>query len=130
KVGREAFVERDHWNVGDVAQRLDEAFRLAGLLSAVAAEGKRKPDHDAVDLMLTDQCREPGETVTGRGLFDDAERPRNRAGRVRDGDAGACPAVVECENLHFSAAAIACFPASSAPRNPAGFLPPASPSVG
>src|SRR5213079_1459729 len=82
---------------------------------------------DAIDLVLADQGRQTREPVTGRSLFDDTERSCDGAGGVRDGNAGACPAEVECENLHFSAAAIACFPASSALRNPSGFLPPASP---
>ena len=125
EVGREAFVKPDHGDVRHVVQGLNEAFRLARLLPAFAAEGQWEPDDDAVDLVLADQGRQTGEPVAGRSPFDDTEWSCNGAGGVRNCNAGARPAVVECENLHFSAAAIACFPASSALRSPSGFLPPA-----
>src|SRR5207302_11230784 len=81
-------------------------------------------------LLLGDQRRELREPVLRRCALDHAERPRDRSGRVRDCDAGARPAEVQRDHLHFRASAIACFPASSASRRPAGFLPPASASVG
>ena len=94
EIGREAFVEGDNGNVRHVAESLDEPVGLACLLAAFAAQGEWKPDDDAVDLVLTDQRSKPGETVPGRSLFDDAERPCDGAGRVRDRNSGSRAAVV------------------------------------
>src|SRR5207247_1287981 len=116
----------DHRNTRPVAQRGDKGLRFTRLLAALAAQRQWEADDDAVDLVLRDQFREACETVDRRATLDDAERSSDRPGRVRDGNAGARPAVVERQNLHLNASAIACFPAWSASRRPSGFLPPAS----
>src|SRR5205823_12623579 len=99
-------------------------------LAMLAAKGEREPDDHLLGVVLGDQLGQPGEPLLGARALDDADGTRNRPGWVRDGDAGARTAVVERQHFHFSAAAIACLPASSAARSPAGFFPPASASVG
>src|SRR5207248_5833759 len=65
-----------------------------------------------------------------RGTLDDAQRACERPGRIADRDPRACTAEVESDDPQRSASTIACLPATSASRSPAGFLPPASASVG
>ena len=129
EVGREALVEGHHRDRGDAGQRFDEALGLERLLAALASQRQREADHDSLHLVLVDQSRELSKPVAPGGP-DDAERPGDGSGRVRHRDPGARPAVVEGEDLHFRASAIACLPAASASRRPSGFLPPASASVG
>jgi hypothetical protein len=83
-----------------------------------AAEREREADDHALDLVLADQLHDAGDV---RAL-DDADRARDRSGRVRHRDAGTRPAVVSASTLHFSAAAIACLPARARRAAPAGFF--------
>src|SRR6185437_4961817 len=129
EIGREPLVVGHYRNTDHVGERFDEALRLGRLLATLAAQGQWHPDDDALGLLFADQGREACEPVAGRGALNHAEGPRDRAGRVRDGDAGPRPAEVQRENLHSSALAIACLPASRASRSPPGFFPPASASV-
>src|SRR5437764_1324393 len=83
-------------------------------------------DDDALRRLLGDELRQARQPVVRAGALDDAERTGHGSGGIADGDACAGASVVEREHLHFSASVIACLPAFSASRNPAGFLPPAS----
>ena len=111
KVGREALVEGDDRDVGHTAERLDEALGLERLLAPFTAECERQADDDSADFLLTDQRRYLGEPFAAARTLDNAERPRDRPGGIAHRNTGAGPAVVEREDLHFRAAAIAFFPA-------------------
>ena len=130
EVRREALVERDDRDAGCRCERLDERLCLARLLASLAAQRQRQADDDPLRPRACESAPRARRDLLGACALDHADGTRDRTRRVRHGDAGARPAVVQREHLHFSAAAIACLPASSASRNPAGFLPPASASVG
>ena len=112
-----------------LAERLDERLGLERLRAVLALERQRQADDDELRLVLGDERREPVEPRLGRRALDDADRSRERAGRVGDGDAGARGAVVERENLH-RAARISRSASASASGSFAASLPPARAIVG
>ena len=61
------------------------------------------PDDDELRLVVGDEAGDLGEARLGRGLADDAHRPREGAARVGDGDSGAGGAVVERDDAHYVA---------------------------
>src|SRR5207253_6568797 len=120
------FVEEDDRNFESLAQRRREVLGDPRLLAALAAQRQRVPDDVLLGLLAGHEAHALGEARLGSGALDNAQRPRDDAGRVGHGDAGARVAEVERHHLHASAAATAFWPASSASRTPPGFLPPAS----
>src|SRR5947199_270999 len=80
--------------------------------TALTAHRQRQADHDTIRALASDQLDDARQPVLGRCALDHAERPRDGSRRIADGHAGAGPAEVEREDLHRSASAIACFPAS------------------
>ena len=102
----EALVERLDRHVDDGAQRLEESFRRARLLAALAAKCQRQADDDALRRFRAHELSEPREPVLAPGALDDAERPRDGACGIGDRDAGACGAVVQREHLQLSAETI------------------------
>src|SRR5207302_11380035 len=129
-VGGEALVEQKHRHFEAAAQRSAELLGRTCLLSTLAPQRQWMPDDDLLGSLVRDEPLELGEPVGRGGSPHDAQGPRDRSGRVGNSDAGARAPEVERHHLHASAAATACLPASSAVRTPAGFLPPASASVG
>ena len=131
EVGREALVVELDRDVDDGAKRLDEALGLGRLLAArrraASAAGRRRRARRPPRATSRASSARPARVA---GPLDDAERPRQRAGRVGDGDAGARRAVVERHHLHAHLGATSSFAAASASAMPSGFLPPASASVG
>ena len=63
------------------AQRLDEGLRLPRLIPTLAAQRQRHPDHHLLGTLVADERGDPSEPCLGCGLLDDAERPRQGAGR-------------------------------------------------
>ena len=82
------------------AQRLTNALGLHRLLAVLAAKRQRQADDDELRLVLGDEARDLGEAGLRGRLADDADRARERAARIRDGDAGAGGAVVQREHPH------------------------------
>src|ERR671924_196581 len=126
EIGREALVEALDGDVERGAQRLDEAFGLGGLVAALAAHRQRQADDDPLRALCADDLHESGEAVTSRRALDDADRPRDRPGFVRDRNSGACRAEVERDHLHARADVMCVLPTSNASARPSGFFPPAS----
>src|SRR5207245_6668791 len=126
----EGRVEHEDRDLQALAQRGCELLGDPRLLAAFAAQRQWVPDNDLLGVLVGDEPREFGQAGVGGCALDNAERPRDHAGRVGHGDAGARIAEVERHHLHARAAATAFLPASRASRTPAGFLPPASASVG
>src|SRR5919109_1088334 len=126
EIGREALVEALDGDVERGAQRLDEAFGLGGLVAALAAHRQRQADDDPLRALRADELHESGEAVTSRRALDDADRPRDRPGFVRDRNSGAGRAEVERDHLHARADVMCVLPTSNASARPSGFFPPAS----
>ena len=113
EVGREALVEALDRDIDRVSQERDERLGLARLLSMHAAERERQADDDELCLVLAHERRKASKPGFGACALDDSDRPRDRSGWVRDGNAGARGAVVEGEDSHaFSAEAISLLPTS------------------
>src|SRR5690348_2340299 len=127
EVGREPLVEEDDGDVEQLPQPRRELLARPRLLAALAAQRQREADHDLSDVLGCNQPLQLGETGVRLRTLDDAERPRDRAGRVRHRDAGPRGPEVERHDLH---AVTSSFAASRAALTPSGLLPPASASVG
>src|SRR5438105_4040744 len=95
EVRREALVEQFDRDVEDATERLDEPLRLGGLLAARAAQRQRQADDDALDLLLAREPRQLRKPAVLARTLNDADRSRDRAGRIRDGDTRARRPVVE-----------------------------------
>ena len=126
EVGREALVEELDRDVEDGAERLDEALGLGRLLAALPRSVSGRPTTTRSASSSRTSRASSASPLSVAGPLDDAERPRERAGRVGDGDAGARGAVVERHHLHAAYGATSSFAAASASAMPSGFLPPAS----
>lgn len=80
--GREPLVEGVDRYIEHLTKRFEEPLRLADLRAALAAERQRKPDDDALSLLVPHELGEARESpFRGRALHD-AERPGQRARRV------------------------------------------------
>ena len=81
------------------AQSGDERLGLDRLRPPLATERERQTDDDDPGRLALDDRTQLGHTALAADLLDHAERPRERAARVADGDARARAAVVERERL-------------------------------
>src|SRR4051812_45104751 len=115
----EAFVVDLNRHVEPIPQPLDECAGLTRLLRVGPGERERQPHHHALGLERADHRDEAAEAAPGGGLQDGVERGRERARRIRDGDAAAGAAVVERDD---PAQASAWRTASSAVRSASGSL--------
>ena len=70
------------------AQRLDELGGRPRLLAVLTAQRERHADDDPLRTLLSDQLDKVVEPWLGSQRLDDANRARERARRIRDGDAG------------------------------------------
>ncbi len=131
KSRREPLVVGLDVDVEPLPQMLDEAVGLAGLLAALAAERERHADDDGVRLVLGDEAGDRVEAGVVARPQDHLQRARDRARRVRDGDAGPRAAVVERQHAHaYSAARIRRSASASASGSLSASLPPARAIVG
>src|SRR5262249_62039365 len=81
--------------------------------------------------LVGDELGDLPEPARLSGPLDDRQGPRERAGRVGDGDAGARAAVVQREDLRQeSASTISLWASPSASGSLSGSLPPARAIVG
>ena len=127
--GREPLVVRLDRHADDAAKSLDERVGLESLCTALAAQRHRHPDDDAIGLVLEDEVAHLRQSVLAGRALDHAQRPRDRSGRIRDGDAGARGAVVERQHPH-SAATMRRSASASASGSFSGSFPPARAIVG
>ena len=106
QVGGEALVEALHGHVETARGATDELLGLRRLLAVRARSVSGRPTTTrSASCSRTSSAIRPSPRLVA-GTLDDAERPRDRSGRVGDRDAGARRAVVEGEHLHAIAEAI------------------------
>src|SRR5688572_9668347 len=128
---REALVVRLDRDGEPAPEGIDELVGRPGLLPVLAAQRERHPDDHELRVVLGDERLEPLEPGAGRGALDDTDGAGERAGLVRDGDAGPRRAEVERNDLHrYSAARISRSASASASGSRSASLPPARAMVG
>ncbi len=114
-----------------LTQPFDERIGLARLLACSPRKVSGRPTTTRTGSSAAITARSLANPASVVARFDRRQRPRDRAGRVRDRDAGTRRAEVEREDFQLSMAATSWSrPSASASRRLSGFLPPASASVG